>query len=90
MKEAFIVKAAKAIGDKNRLRILQEVSKRGTMTCSEVQKLSGLSQPTTSHNIKQLAESGLITIEREGKYNILSINREKVADLSKFFIDVVK
>jgi ArsR family transcriptional regulator, arsenate/arsenite/antimonite-responsive transcriptional repressor len=90
MKEKEFIKAAKAIGDKNRLLILQELAKRDSMTCMEAQELTGLSQPTTSHNVKLLAESGLIDAERDGKCTILSLNKENMKAFTRFFGSVLK
>jgi ArsR family transcriptional regulator, arsenate/arsenite/antimonite-responsive transcriptional repressor len=90
MKEKEFIKAAKAIGDKNRLLILQELAKRGKMTCGEAQQLTNLSQPTNSHNIKTLAESELITVERDGKFNMLSLNQDKMKVFIEFFSSIFK
>ena len=77
--EDEIVKIAKALSDKTRLKILGEISKRKRMTCGETEKIAGLAQPTVSHHIKILAEAGLLDVEKDGRHVIISINRKTFA-----------
>lgn len=81
----FVEKATAAVGDKYRLAILLELSRKGRLCCADVQELTGLSQPCCSHHLKQLAESELVTCQREGKFHYYSLNREKFQELSLFF-----
>jgi ArsR family transcriptional regulator, arsenate/arsenite/antimonite-responsive transcriptional repressor len=82
MKDTEFIKAAKALADRNRLKIVKALSTKGSMTCAEAMKLTGLSQPTTSHNVKILAESGLVETERDGKCTILSLNKSKMKEVA--------
>ncbi len=61
-------KISKALGDINRLKIIEDMSEKGgTMQCSEIVKVLELAQPSVSHHIKTLIEAGLIEPEkREG------------------------
>jgi ArsR family transcriptional regulator, arsenate/arsenite/antimonite-responsive transcriptional repressor len=79
--EDEIVKIAKALSDKTRLRILGEISKRKSMTCGETEKIAGLAQSTVSHHIKILCEAGLLDMEKDGRHVIISVNRKM---LNKF------
>jgi DNA-binding transcriptional ArsR family regulator len=81
----FVEKATAAVGDKYRLAILLELAQKGRLCCADVQELTGLSQPCCSHHLKLLADSGLITYQREGKFHYYSLNREKFGELSEFF-----
>jgi len=69
-----VEKISKALGDANRLRILQHISKKGGCgQCADIQDIIDLAQPSISHHIKILAEAGLIEQEKEGrnhKYNL--------------------
>jgi ArsR family transcriptional regulator, arsenate/arsenite/antimonite-responsive transcriptional repressor len=69
-----IEKISKALGDSNRLKILQHISKKGGCgQCSEIQDVLDLTQPSISHHIKILIEAELIEPEKEGrnhKYNL--------------------
>ena len=61
-------KISKALGDVNRLKILVDMSdKGGTIQCSEIVKVLDLAQPSVSHHIKTLIESGLIQPEKCGR-----------------------
>ncbi|HEY4335116.1 MAG TPA: metalloregulator ArsR/SmtB family transcription factor [Puia sp.] len=63
-----IEKISKALGDGNRLKILQYLSaKGGCGECSGLPNVVGLAQPSISHHVKILVESGLIDGEKEGR-----------------------
>ena len=73
-----IEKISKALGDSNRLKILQHISKKGGCGhCSQIQEESELAQPSVSHHLKVLIEAGLIEPEKEGR-NHKYIHNEKV------------
>lgn len=81
----FIEKATAAVGDKHRLAILNELSRKGEICCTDAQELTGLSQACSSHHLKQLTDSGLVTVRKAGKHHFFALNREKFAQLSQFF-----
>ena len=78
-------KVGAAIADKSRLRILEEISKRGSLTCTEAQELTSLAQPTISHHIKTLIESGIVTAEKEGRHVRIALNKKVLSEFSLFF-----
>lgn len=45
---------------------------------------------TVSFHLKELRESGLITMEKRGKHMICGVNREALATLADFFDDASK
>ncbi len=70
-----IEKVSKALGDANRLRILQYISQReGQGQCSEIQSFIDLAQPSISHHIKILLEAGLIVQKKMGRNHYYSLN----------------
>lgn len=71
-----MVKIAKALSVRTRLNILTAILKEKIITCNEITKIAGLSQPTVSHHLKILHESGLMNSVKEGKYSNLSINKD--------------
>lgn len=77
-------KVGAAIADKSRLRILEEISKRGSLTCTEAQELTSLAQPTISHHIKTLIESGVVTAEKEGRCVRISLNKKAIGEFAQF------
>jgi ArsR family transcriptional regulator len=63
-----IEKVSKALGDSNRLKILNYISgKGGCGECSALQDVIELAQPSISHHMKILQEAGLIEGEKEGR-----------------------
>ena len=84
MEKQFIEKATSAIADKYRLSILMALSERGSLTCSDVQAMTGLSQPCVSHHVKLLTESGLVNAQKEGRSLCLTLNKPSLHKLSGF------
>lgn len=78
-------KATGAIADKYRLLIVQELAQRGSMTPSDIQELTGLSQPCVSHHVRLLTESELVITTKEGRNVHLRLNKEAMRQLSAFF-----
>lgn len=74
--EDHIVKVAKALSDKSRVRILQEIAKRGRITCGDCKNIGVLSQPAVSHHIKVLIEAGLLIMEKNGRHHLMSVNKK--------------
>src|SRR5689334_13902614 len=85
MRDEPFVRIAKALADPTRLQMLREIRAAGELTCSGVCCRFALSQPTISHHIKTLQESGLIKIRREGQYHVLSVDDKLLADFSREF-----
>lgn len=70
-----VEKISKALGDANRLKILQHISKKGGCgQCCEIQDVVDLAQPSISHHIKILIEAGLIEPEKEGRNHKYTLN----------------
>ncbi len=81
--EDRIVKVAKALADKSRVRILREIAKRGRITCGDAVGIASLCQPTVSHHIKILADAGLLDTVKKGRHVIISVNRKVLAEFSR-------
>lgn len=77
-------KATGAIADKYRLSILQELAQRESMTPSDIQELTGLSQPCVSHHVRLLTESELVVAVKEGRNVNLKLNKDTVRKLTTF------
>ena len=80
--EEHIVKIAKALSDKSRVRILQEIAKRGRITCGDAVGIAVLSQPAVSHHIKVLVEAGLLDVEKNGRHHIISVNKKALDEFT--------
>ncbi len=71
MKELMI--KLKALCDESRLKIIRLLADRELCACDFVENLD-LTQPTISHHLNVLVESGLISCERRGKWCFYKIN----------------
>jgi DNA-binding transcriptional ArsR family regulator len=78
MKDDSFVKIAKALADPTRRQILTELRACGEtrFTCSCMCAKFPLSQPTISHHIRTLEEAGLIHVEKDGQFHVLSVNED--------------
>ncbi|CCH55928.1 transcriptional regulator, ArsR family [Fibrisoma limi BUZ 3] len=84
METRFVEKATNAIADKYRLSILMELSRKGSLTSTDIQEMTGLSQPCVSHHVKLLTDSGLVNAQKEGRNLHLTLNKESLQQLSGF------
>ncbi len=80
----FIEKAMNAIADPCRLSILNEIAVKGELCCGDVERLTGLSQPTCSHHIKLLSESELIQCRKDGRNHFFTLNKNNFKKVSVF------
>ncbi len=57
-----------ALGDPVRLRLLSLIAASGEICSCDLEQPLGKSQPTISHHTKTLADAGLITGEKRGRW----------------------
>ncbi|MBS1683738.1 MAG: winged helix-turn-helix transcriptional regulator [Bacteroidetes bacterium] len=80
-----VEKVSKALGDANRLKILQYISQsEGLGQCSEIQSFIDLAQPSISHHIKILLEAGLIVQKKKGRNHYYSLNEGTLDNYASF------
>ncbi len=70
----------KALGDENRIRILEILCTGEKCACKLLEELI-ISQPTLSHHMKILCDSGIVTGRRDGKWTHYSINRDSIGEI---------
>jgi ArsR family transcriptional regulator, arsenate/arsenite/antimonite-responsive transcriptional repressor len=71
-----------ALGDPVRLEIFRCIASADGSCCScDLEAPVGKSQPTISHHTKVLAEAGLISGEKQGRWVYWSVNPKAVAEL---------
>ena len=70
-----------ALADPVRLRLLNLVAQAGEVCSCDLQEPLGKSQPTISHHTKILAEAGLITGEKRGRWVWWSVATDRLDDL---------
>ena len=66
----------KALGDANRLEIVQMLSDGEKCGCKILERFE-ITQPTLSHHMKILTACGLVNDRKEGKWQYYSINCDK-------------
>lgn len=65
----------KAFCDENRIKILQLLQGGEKCACKLLEELS-VSQPTLSHHMKILCDSGVVSCRKEGKWMHYSLSSE--------------
>ncbi|WP_010244307.1 ArsR/SmtB family transcription factor [Acetivibrio cellulolyticus] len=85
----------KALSHPHRLELFLEIAKcqekdyeEQDCLISEITKCFKIGAPTISHHLKELANVGLITTEKKGKFLVARINKEIVKELSTIFPQV--
>lgn len=69
------VRLIKALADENRLAILEMLHGEEKCACVLLDELN-ISQPTLSHHMKLLCDSGLVDGRKEGKWMYYSLSLE--------------
>ena len=75
-----VERIAKALSDPHRLKILEALKAEGSLVCGDLQGFLELSQPTVSHHVKILSESGVIQTKKEGRCLRLSLNQDELLE----------
>jgi ArsR family transcriptional regulator len=80
---ALLARGFAALGDPVRLRVLSllAAAPHGEVCVCEFVEPLGKSQPTVSHHLKVLADAGLVTGDRRGKWVWYSLVPERLASL---------
>jgi len=79
----------KAIGDVNRLAILQELSRSNGLNVLDLADRLVLSQPLTSWHLHILKRARLVTVANVGRQHIYRINRARLDEYKQLFGSVV-
>ncbi|MCA0757729.1 metalloregulator ArsR/SmtB family transcription factor [Paenibacillus sp. N4] len=82
------VKVYKALGEPTRLKIAMLLSAQSTLCCSDIgSKLESVAGSTLSHHLKQLTESGLLELRKDGTYIYYSVNREIAKKYAPYLLE---
>ena len=73
----------RAMGDRNRLTIVESLSEGEKCACHLLEELN-ITQPTLSHHMSVLSESGLIHDRKEGRWHYYSLDCETIAEFKDF------
>ena len=95
MKAKQLAKIMKALSNENRLKLYLEIAKHeesdfDAQECnlSDIVKIFGLSPPTISHHLKELASADLIVTEKRGKYLVARINKATLKTVKHVLAEV--
>jgi ArsR family transcriptional regulator, arsenate/arsenite/antimonite-responsive transcriptional repressor len=78
---AELAKAFAALADPVRLRLFSMIASAGTCCSCDLIEPIGKSQPTVSHHTRVLADAGLITGEKAGRWVNWSVVPERLDQL---------
>lgn len=73
----------KALGDPNRLKIVQMLSGCEKCACAILEEFN-ITQPTLSHHMKILCDGELVNVRKDGKWSYYSLNCETLRDFQRF------
>ena len=77
MKKYDFALICKALGDSNRLKIVEMLSDGEKCACKLLEEFE-ITQPTLSHHMKILCDSGIVIGRKEGKWMHYSISENGV------------
>ena len=83
MKDEEAALICKAIGDLNRLQIVQLLTQGERCACDILERVS-ITQPTLSHHMKILCAINLVQARKEGKWCHYSLNCEKFKEFKEY------
>lgn len=78
----------RALGDENRVKILGLLSTGEKCACKLLEELE-ITQPTLSHHMKILCDSGIVSARKEGKWMYYSISGSAGEYLNKCVEDLL-
>lgn len=83
LKMEEVEQICKALGDSNRLQIIQMLSDGEKCGCKLLEAFD-ITQPTLSHHMKILIESGLVNDRKEGKWHHYSLVTKRLKEYVAF------
>ena len=82
------IKILKALGEINRLKIVDMLSSGEKCACIILESFH-FTQPTLSHHMKVLIDSGIVKCRKEGTWMHYSLDKELCSDVVKFLNGVL-
>ena len=84
-----LIKAAKALSDETRLRIVNLLLERECCVCEVMQALD-ITQTRASRNLSALHDAGFLTLRKEGPWALYSINTYDTKDYRSALLEAIK
>lgn len=88
MKVEEITGICKALGEENRLKMVQMLTSGEKCACDLLEAFD-ITQPTLSHHMKILCDCGLVRCRKEGKWNHYSIDCERFKAFKGYINEIV-
>ena len=82
--ETSLITVLKALADKNRFAMMQEIAAAGELSCGQVKDRFHLSQPTISHHMKILSDAGVLVMRESGQHHFVSVNLDLIHEIAAF------
>ena len=82
------IKVLKALGEINRLKIVNMLSSGEKCACILLESFH-FTQPTLSHHMKVLMDSGIVKCRKEGTWMHYSLDKELCSEVVKFLNGVL-
>ena len=79
----------KALGDKNRLLIMELISQQ-ELSAGKILEQVNMGQSTLSHHMKILCDSGIVNARKDSRWVYYTINAEVAAQLSSSITEWIK
>jgi len=79
----------KAYCDESRLRIIDLIKQGETCSCILLEDLT-ITQPTLSHHMKILIDSGIVTSRKQGKYTMYKLSTEGLNESMRIMEEILK
>lgn len=79
----------KAFCEENRLMILEMLQSGEKCACEILEKMR-IAQPTLSHHMKILVDSGIVTFRKEGKWTHYSLSEVGIQNAKKLLEELTK
>ncbi len=91
MKKSYfdIAQIFKALSDENRIRII-EMLQTGEMCAANILEELDVTQPTLSHHMKTLCESGIVEYRKSGKWMYYRISESGCSAITKWLGEIAK
>ena len=83
----IVLKFLKAAGDSHRQKILALLKVHKCLNASEIVRRIKLSQPTISHHLSLLTDSGILIHEKKGKEVYYSLNSKTISSCCLGFMN---
>ena len=92
MNESEAANVLRALASPTRLRLLTFIRDvcegcdcpPGDSGVTAMAEHANISQPTASHHLRELRAAGLVTVERAGQSVCCALNRDRIAEISRF------